>query len=856
MSEKVYTKKHIKLISIAIGCLCFIATVTVTVINRHYERIQWENAFETACDDLTKTILSRIREDINDLYSIQAFFRGSELVTSDEFDQYTRTITDKNCIVGWVPEVKASEAERFTKSIRKYFYKDYIIQKGKFTSSSADVIMPVQYIKPYRKNLLGLDLNSVSADISGAVRKALFSAGPVTANIHSLPLEDVNGWILFLGNVANTLPDNRKKTLNGVIFGIYFADDIIDSTVQALTPRGINIQLSEEGPDGQEVVFTKHHSRLRDHPLKVISVLPVNHFEKTKKIYLGSKELVLHFNTVPAFFNRYTSSEPLLLFISGLALSVMISYLVWYQSTNAIKIEEQVAVRTKELIESQQKLASSAEFLNNILDSFPHPIFVIDKNYKIKKANKAARTGSKDFSRCCDIVRTETENFPQENCAASYVFKTGKAIEKNVEREIDGELRSLKILAAPFASGNDSQVVITVIDMTAEKKMHSKLLQSQKMEAIGQLAGGIAHDLNNVLQVINGYAELALAKLDENSKAYDDIIQIKKSGLKAAELTKSILTFGRKQPMNFQVIDLNKLISDFKKMLERAIPENISVSFIQSKKPCLVEGDANMLEQVLMNLCVNARDAMLPDGGKLLIRTERRKIDDDEFLRTNELTCNEYVILSIQDSGTGIKQEIIDKIFEPFYTTKPLGKGTGLGLSTVFGIVKQHNGTIIPRSQPGKGSVFSVYLPAADKQSSDVYDSDVKPDVFRKRDAVVLLAEDNDDVRILNMSVLKAHDFHVIQASDGTQAYEIFKVKSELIDIVILDVIMPEMSGSKLYHKLKEIKPDVPVLFLSGFAQDSVRIEELLQFKNVRFLQKPFSQKELVRNIYELLNMQ
>jgi signal transduction histidine kinase/CHASE1-domain containing sensor protein/CheY-like chemotaxis protein len=856
MSELKYSRKHIRQISIAIGSLCFLGTIVITVINREYEKKRWQSAFDTSCNDLTSTISSKINESINDLLSIQAFFCGSEVVTSNEFSRYSQTITDDQCIIGWAPKINVSDLDDFTNITKKYYNKDYLIHSGNFSPASTDFIIPVQYIKPLNKNLLGFDLNSASKELSDALIHSLETKKIVTADIDSLPIEEAKGWIVMLGNVSNNFPDESHKLMQGILFGIYFAKDIVNSTINSLTPRGINMELCENHADGSEEVCIKYNSPLKNYPTKVISVFPIPNLKKSKKISFGNKELIIHFKTVPAFFNLYTSSEPLLILLSGLILSILISYLVWHQSTNAIKIEEQVAIRTKELMESRQKLISSAEFLNNILDSFPNPIFVIDNHYKIKKANKAARTASKDFSRCCDIARTETESFPQENCAASFVFKTGKTLEKNIERKIDGELRSLKIVAAPFVSKQENQVVITVIDMTSEKKLNIKLLQSQKMEAIGQLAGGIAHDLNNVLQVIHGYAELALTKLDKENKVYEDILEIKKSGMRAAELTKSILAFGRKQAMEFNVLDLNKLITDFKKMLERVIPENISITFIQSKKTCLIEADANMLEQVLMNLCVNARDAMLPEGGKLLIRTERRKIEDAQFLKANELSQNEYVILSIQDSGTGIKKEVLNKIFEPFFTTKPLGKGTGLGLSTVFGIVKQHKGTIIPKSQLGKGTVFSVYIPASDKEISDSTSEGQKSITVKKKDnTVILLAEDNDDVRILNMSILKANKFHVILASNDSQAYELFKNKNELIDMIVLDVVIHEKSECDLYHKFRKINPEIPVLFLSGLTKGDIQTEELLKFKNIKFLQKPFTQKDLIDNINILLNM-
>jgi len=851
-AKKKRLKKHFRLTSIIVGCLCFIGTVTLTVVNRRYEESRWTTAFESACDDITSSIEMKIKGNINKLRTIKAFYFSSREVTKKEFDRFLRTFKNDKFIIGWAPKVKVEKIVEFEKQTGEFYGKQYHVSSGNYIDNQYDFKFPVQYVNPLKKNILGFDLTTASFEITNGIKKSIRSNKIVTVALSDIPLQNKNGWMLLLGNVENQQFQKSSTPLeDGVLFGIYYGRNILQSSMNSSLFDGIEVKLEEATSNSSKILFAEHKSKLEKIPSEIISLFPISNLRKTTNIKIGGKEFIVGFQSVPAFFNMYATNESIIIFFSGLILTFFISFLVWHLSTKSIQVEKEVVARTKELMESRQRLSSSAEFLTNILDSFPHPIFAVDMNYNIKKANKAAALISDDLRTYCNLTKKENSDAQKKNSLPEYILKTGKTVEKTIERKLDGGLKTLKIVAAPFIFENENQVVMTIIDITSEKKLNAKRLQSQKMEAIGQLAGGIAHDLNNVIQVINGYSELAIPRFEPNHPVYNELLQIKKSCDKAAKLTKSILAFGRKQSMQLKILNLNDLVADFKTMLERVIPENISMEFIQCNENSTIEADPNMMEQVLMNLCVNARDAMMPNGGKLEIRTRRKKIQNPQFLEANELKDTEYIILSVQDSGSGMQKEIIDKIFEPFFTTKPIGKGTGLGLSTVFGIIKQHNGAIIPKSKLGKGTVFSIYLPASDKSSAErsITSGQV---TFNRKKTVILLAEDNEDVRKLNAAILKANKFHVLSVPNGKKAYQLFQAKKDLIDILILDVVMPEMTGTELYSKLSETEANVPVLFISGFAKESIQIDELVKFNNVDFLQKPFSQNELLEKISKI----
>jgi two-component system, cell cycle sensor histidine kinase and response regulator CckA len=386
----------------------------------------------------------------------------------------------------------------------------------------------------------------------------------------------------------------------------------------------------------------------------------------------------------------------------------------------------------------------------------------------------------------------------------------------------------------------------------AEKeKIREQLYQSQKMEVVGKLAGGIAHDFNNLLTAINGYADLALKKLGPEDQTVNDIKVIKDCGLRAAKLTQQLLGFSRKQIIEMKNIDINVIISELEKMMDRLIGKDIILITELEDSNCIVQADSGQIEQVLINLIVNARDAM-PNGGK--IRTGCRHINKlpESITEPDDKTVDGYVEIYVKDSGTGMSEEIKNKIFEPFFTTKDVGKGTGLGLATVFGIVKQNNGIIHVESSIGEGSQFSVFLPAVQLNIDEVPVQETEEELPRGTETI-LLVEDEESIREFVTSILDEFGYKVIEASNGIQAFEIAEKGEKFIDLLLSDIRMPLMSGPELAVKVRNLYPDIKVLFVSGHTDNDIIRQDIADSK-ASFLQKPFSYEGLINKVRAVLD--
>ena len=387
----------------------------------------------------------------------------------------------------------------------------------------------------------------------------------------------------------------------------------------------------------------------------------------------------------------------------------------------------------------------------------------------------------------------------------------------------------------------------------AEKqKIQDQLYQAQKMESVGRLAGGIAHDFNNLLTAINGYADLAKSKLTENDAALKDIIVIKDCGEKAAKLTQQLLGFSRKQIIEQKIIDLNIIIVNLEKMLKRLIGDEIELTSITEEKECVVKADPGQIEQVLVNLVINARDAM-PEEGKITLKTSNEYISKKMAVKLNFENSGNYSLISVIDTGIGMDEEIQKKIFEPFFTTKEMGKGTGLGLATVFGIVKQNNGYILVESEIGKGSTFKIYLPQVDEEVSVQKPKVEEVEELPTGSETILLVEDEESIREFIVSILEEYGYNVLQASNGEEGLTISKEYKEPIHLLLSDIKMPKMGGPGLAKELATIHQETKVLFISGHTDDDNIRKEISESK-AKFLQKPFSFPSLINMIREILD--
>jgi two-component system cell cycle sensor histidine kinase/response regulator CckA len=428
----------------------------------------------------------------------------------------------------------------------------------------------------------------------------------------------------------------------------------------------------------------------------------------------------------------------------------------------------------------------------------------------------------------------------------------GRRVEYRM-RHKDGNWVTLESTASVVrnSSGQIEKLVIVNRDITERKQLEEQLRLSQKIEAIGRLSGGIAHDFNNLLGVIIGYTEALQKRMRPEDPFREAIDEIQRAGKRAASLTQQLLAFSRKQVLEPRILDLNASVGEVEKMLGRLIGEHIDLALVLSKSIGMVKADPTQIEQVVLNLAVNARDAM-PQGGKLSIETANVEMDEASATRPRYFVPGSYVLLKVTDTGCGMSPDVRAHVFEPFFTTKEKGKGTGLGLATVYGVIKQSGGYVLVESELGKGTTFEVYLPrvAAAPELTKVPRPSAK--LIKKHQAAVLLVEDESSLRNLTRNVLQERGYTVYEAADAFQALDIAKQSGIGIDLLLTDVIMPGMSGRALADALSNSRPETRVLYMSGYTDGEIATQGVLDAET-SILRKPFTQDELIRRVEEVL---
>ncbi|HYA23507.1 MAG TPA: ATP-binding protein [Terriglobales bacterium] len=495
--------------------------------------------------------------------------------------------------------------------------------------------------------------------------------------------------------------------------------------------------------------------------------------------------------------------------------------------------------------------------LHRIVEQSPDPVMITDRSCVLEYVNPAfeALTG---YAR--DEVIGQTLGILKSEQQAGELYEemwdtvlSGNTFHGTVmNRKKNGETFILEKSITPLrnAAGEITHYISTGRDITDQRRLESQLQQAQKMDAVGRLAGGVAHDFNNLLMVISAYAELTLESLPVEHPSRAKVDEIINASRRAAELTKQLLAFGRKQLQSLQLLDLNSVLAQIGRMLPRLIGEDIQLLFMPGQNLDKVRADPVQIEQVVMNLAANARDAM-PGGGKLTIETGNVHLDETYLQRHTIVPPGDYVLLTVTDSGIGIPQEHLAHIFEPFYTTKEEGKGTGLGLATVYGIVKQNGGFIWVYSEAGLGTTFKIYLPTAQSVIAEVA-SAAGPQDSPHGCETLLLVEDEAAVRESTRDFLMQRGYTVLEAANGEDALHVSREYCGPIDLMISDVVMPKMSGPNLADLLLAERPHMKVLFVSGYAENTVLRHGKIDV-TARLLQKPFGLKTLARKIREVL---
>ena len=572
----------------------------------------------------------------------------------------------------------------------------------------------------------------------------------------------------------------------------------------------------------------------------------------------NDKGILLRLIILPPFWQTWW-------FRSFLGLAVLIVvYLIFYFRTRQVKkrnleleqinakLNEQISVRKH--VENMLRL--SEEKYRKLVSSIEYFIVTCDSDGIITFINEAFAKALKDKPE--NLIGKSIEPYVPEqekknlNEKIKSVLESGESLQYEIGIEIDSDTRYYHINLQPLkdVEPEDRQILMVVSDVTRQRNLEEQLRQSQKMEAVGKLAGGIAHDFNNLIAIIRGYSDIILSEMDKENEFYDSALEIDKAGERAANLVRQLLAFSRRQILQPRVLDVNQLIRDMEKMLNRLIRENVELWFRLDPNLGNIYADPGQIEQVVMNLVLNARDAM-PKGGKISIATKNITAEDSVFIKNKFMTRADYVMIEVCDTGMGIKKELHTKIFDPFFTTKEKGEGTGLGLSTVFGIVKQSKGYILLESELGKGTSFKILFPKVDEVIAFARQS-IRLNHNLRGSETVLVVEDEDSLRKMICKMLTTNGYKILEAANGTQALSVLEESKEKIDLLLTDVVMPGMSGKDLADLISVQRPGIAVLYMSGYTDDEI-VHQGILFPDTHFIQKPFTPEALGKKIRETL---
>jgi len=507
--------------------------------------------------------------------------------------------------------------------------------------------------------------------------------------------------------------------------------------------------------------------------------------------------------------------------------------------------------------ELESALQVSEQYFQRFFEEAPASILLLDEKGRVEQANPAFQhllIGAEwAQARFVDLVQPEER--PAAEAHLAQVMAEGRAGQPLTVRLIGDKQRSVTIYASRREDrGRAIGLIVHLIDATEQKRLEAQFAQSQKMQAVGLLAGGIAHDFNNLLTAMIGFCDLLLLRHKAGDQSFADIMQIKQNANRAANLVRQLLAFSRQQTLQPRVLDVTDVLAELSHLLRRLIGENIELMMEHGRDLKFVRVDAGQLEQVIINLAVNARDAMI-EGGRLLIRTRNMTTTEPISRGVEVMPPGNYVLIEIADTGAGIPADILDRIFEPFFSTKAVGSGTGLGLSTVYGIVRQTGGFVFVDSTLGKGTNFRIYLPQHAATSDATARNDHAEDQPRDLTGIgtVLLVEDEDAVRLFSARALRNKGYKVLEARSGEAALELINEQLAEIDLIISDVVMPRMDGPTLIKEVRQRRADIKVIFISGYAEDDFR-RKIDAGEEAHFLMKPFTLKQLATKVKEVLD--
>jgi signal transduction histidine kinase len=630
------------------------------------------------------------------------------------------------------------------------------------------------------------------------------------------------------------------------------------------------VQAEYLSPEGRDILAASYPSRIADHKWSIVIATPANNISS----------LFIKFNTKYA----YVTISAILAIIGGSLFMIFLlnkwNHVLQKENRERLyaemelkkahdELEHRIEERTSELYQinehleneiedrkvAEAEIVKQNELVENTIESLSHPFYVIDaESYVIQLANSAANFGKlSDKSTCYSLTHQKDHpcNCKDHPCTIREIKEKLKPVTLLHTHYVDGEDRIFEVHGYPIfdKEGRVKQVIEYTIDITESRLLEKQLHQSQKMESIGRLAGGVAHDFNNILTAIIGFSELAQTKLPEDHPVRRDLKIVREAGEKASVLVRKLLAFSRKQILEMSVVNLKELIDDILKLLGRIIGEDVYFEVNSDKDAGNIKADPSQVEQILMNLVINARDAM-PEGGRISIETSKVVLGGDYAKIHEGIVPGPYVLLAITDSGKGMSTEVQEKIFEPFFTTKG-AEGTGLGLATVYGIVKQHKGHIFVYSEQGIGTTFKIYFPATEESPRKKHF--ISPAMVPRGNETLLVVDDDKSILNLIIDTLQPLGYNIIEATCAEEVLEFVERSDGKFDLLLTDMVMPGKNGRELARSVKEKYPETKVIFMSGYTSDIIAKKGVLQDGEI-FIQKPLSPMNLAGRIRQLLD--
>jgi PAS domain S-box-containing protein len=549
----------------------------------------------------------------------------------------------------------------------------------------------------------------------------------------------------------------------------------------------------------------------------------------------------------------------LIMVISGLLIGGLLFYFFFRHidglekrlTSNHNKLQDEIRERTA----TENKLRQAREEWEKTFAAIPDIVCLLDKDMRILRINEAAckitnKTADQLIGRTCHDLFRSSGNPPCPDCP---MLKTIDDFQPHTAVISNDNLKKILLVTSSPVLDDQGQLVSIVHvarDITEQKRIEEHLRQALKMEAVGRLAGGVAHDFNNLLTTILGYSELLIMDLDKNSPVTKSLKTIYEAGEKAAALTHQLLAFSRKQDIELKAVDLDQVITQMGKILTRVITEDIHLELRPHAGQRIILADQGQLEQIIMNLVVNGSDSM-PDGGRVIIETSPVFLDEQYAESHDDVEPGHYVMLSVSDTGEGMEQEVIEKIFDPFFTTKGVGKGTGLGLATAFGIIKQHNGHVHVYSEPGMGTTFKIYFPQVTSTLEKVVEQ--TPEPMPKGTENILIVDDEKAIVDLVAATLKPLGYKITATTDSREAVTLHQETKEKFDLLLTDVIMPEMNGRQLAETLSTKQPDLKVIYMSGYTDDIIKRHSIME-QGFELIHKPLLPRALADKLREMLD--